>query len=366
MMNNFAIAISLGLQYGVPLEEYVEAFTFTRFEPAGMVQGNEAIKNATSILDYIFRELAISYLGRHDLAHVQPDDIGSTTIGRGVDAEKPAPLPVSHGMVRGQTQRFRVLGNDATGEPTGHGGAGAKAAGGNVIAAISSAKPALGSTGTAATAFKRELAPETSPAGEPAGYAANLPHEHEHSHASRRGGAQRRLEGPGQSRPGRPGPHERLRGRKLLRMRQLHHGEEWHVPEVRHVWVNERVFVIRTILQLARRLIGQAQAVCRAKAPTMRDIAAAGGRGTEPSSDYLRALEVLDDVVRECIFLSRAHEGIPSPGGRHFYASVLFTSLISRAVSLLNFSPTYSLGNQENRALGLRLSNRDRQNDDRD
>jgi hypothetical protein len=63
MMNNFAIAVSLGLQYGVPLEEYVEAFTFTKFEPAGMVQGNDAIKNATSILDYIFRELAVSYLG---------------------------------------------------------------------------------------------------------------------------------------------------------------------------------------------------------------------------------------------------------------------------------------------------------------
>src|SRR5258705_6523171 len=78
LMNNFAIAISLGLQYGVPLEEYVDAFTFTRFEPAGFVQGNEAIKNATSILDYVFRELAISYLGRHDLAHVNPEDIGST------------------------------------------------------------------------------------------------------------------------------------------------------------------------------------------------------------------------------------------------------------------------------------------------
>jgi hypothetical protein len=73
LMNNFAIAISLGLQYGVPLEEYVEAFTFTRFEPAGMVQGNDAIKNATSILDYVFRELAVSYLGRNDLAHV--DDL---------------------------------------------------------------------------------------------------------------------------------------------------------------------------------------------------------------------------------------------------------------------------------------------------
>ena len=70
LMNNFAIAVSLGLQHGVPLEEYVDAFTFTRFEPAGLVRGNDRIKNATSILDYVFRELAVSYLGRDDLAHV--------------------------------------------------------------------------------------------------------------------------------------------------------------------------------------------------------------------------------------------------------------------------------------------------------
>ncbi|HKD21144.1 MAG TPA: adenosylcobalamin-dependent ribonucleoside-diphosphate reductase, partial [Rhizomicrobium sp.] len=88
LMNNFAIAISLGLQYGVPLDEYVDAFTFTRFEPAGFVQGNETIKNATSILDYIFRELAISYLGRNDLAHIAPDEIGSTVLGGGVDQDK--------------------------------------------------------------------------------------------------------------------------------------------------------------------------------------------------------------------------------------------------------------------------------------
>jgi len=115
MMNNFAIAISLGLQYGVPLEEYVEAFTFTRFEPAGQVQGNEAIKNATSILDYVFRELAVSYLSRHDLAHVEPSDIGFDALGRGVDEgkipsdkveQKPAPEPLpaarvlSSGFVR--------------------------------------------------------------------------------------------------------------------------------------------------------------------------------------------------------------------------------------------------------------------------
>ncbi|GAB5376126.1 MAG: vitamin B12-dependent ribonucleotide reductase [Acuticoccus sp.] len=110
MMNNFAIAISLGLQYGVPLEEFVDAFTFTRFEPAGIVQGNEAIKNATSILDYIFRELAVSYLDRNDLAHVTPDDVQSTTLGRGVAGDKP-PEMVSHGLVRGQ--RFKLIRADA-------------------------------------------------------------------------------------------------------------------------------------------------------------------------------------------------------------------------------------------------------------
>ena len=88
MMNNFAIAVSLGLQYGVPLEEYVEAFTFTRFEPAGQVQGNEAIKNATSILDYVFRELAVSYLSRNDLAHVEPADIRFDAMGKGEDEGK--------------------------------------------------------------------------------------------------------------------------------------------------------------------------------------------------------------------------------------------------------------------------------------
>ncbi|MEQ8441600.1 MAG: vitamin B12-dependent ribonucleotide reductase [Alphaproteobacteria bacterium] len=90
LMNNFAIAVSIGLQYGVPLEEYVEAYTFTRFEPSGMVEGNEAIKMATSVLDYIFREVAISYLGRDDLAHVQPEDMLPDTMGGG---EKQGELP---------------------------------------------------------------------------------------------------------------------------------------------------------------------------------------------------------------------------------------------------------------------------------
>jgi ribonucleoside-diphosphate reductase alpha chain len=114
MMNNFAIAISIGLQYGVPLDEFVEAFTFTRFEPAGLVMGNDHIKNATSILDYVFRELAISYLDRTDLAHVTPD-AGATSIGKGVsednqvkDRTTPAPVPadnyVSRGMTRGRVK----------------------------------------------------------------------------------------------------------------------------------------------------------------------------------------------------------------------------------------------------------------------
>jgi len=83
MMNNFAIAVSVGLQYGVPLEEFVDAFTFTKFEPAGIVQGNDSIKNATSILDYIFRELAVSYLDRSDLAHVKPEGASFDDLGRG-------------------------------------------------------------------------------------------------------------------------------------------------------------------------------------------------------------------------------------------------------------------------------------------
>ena len=81
LMNCFAIAISLGLQYGVPLEEYVDAFVFTRFEPNGIVTGHPQIKMSTSIIDYIFRELAVSYLGRHDLAHVAPEDLAPDAMG---------------------------------------------------------------------------------------------------------------------------------------------------------------------------------------------------------------------------------------------------------------------------------------------
>jgi ribonucleoside-diphosphate reductase alpha chain len=88
LMNAFAIAISMGLQYGVPLEEFVDAFTFFRFEPQGFVSGHDRVKNATSIIDFIFRDLAITYLGRNDLAHVSPDDMGPDVMGGGVEQGK--------------------------------------------------------------------------------------------------------------------------------------------------------------------------------------------------------------------------------------------------------------------------------------
>jgi ribonucleoside-diphosphate reductase alpha chain len=132
LMNNFAIAISLGLQYGVPLEEFVEAFTFTRFEPAGYVQGNEAIKNATSILDYIFRELAVSYLSRNDLAHVDPAEIGAMAMGGGIAEDKPeqkSAAPViyaerylSKGLTRGLHHKVVIVQDHAAKERVGGAG----------------------------------------------------------------------------------------------------------------------------------------------------------------------------------------------------------------------------------------------------
>ncbi|MEO0392694.1 MAG: hypothetical protein AAF213_05540 [Pseudomonadota bacterium] len=94
LMNNFAVAISIGLQYGVPLEEFVEAFTFTRFDPAGPVEGNDTVKMATSVLDYLFRELAISYLGRDDLAHAKAEDVRHDSLGTG-DAQGDLPTAPS-------------------------------------------------------------------------------------------------------------------------------------------------------------------------------------------------------------------------------------------------------------------------------
>jgi ribonucleoside-diphosphate reductase alpha chain len=106
LMNNFAIAISIGLQYGVPLDEFVDAFVFTRFEPAGPVTGNDSVKSATSILDYIFRELGVSYLGRHDLANAD-GELNADGLGHGeaqpdlTGEPQPASRFISRGFSRG-------------------------------------------------------------------------------------------------------------------------------------------------------------------------------------------------------------------------------------------------------------------------
>ena len=139
LMNSFAIAISIGLQYGVPLEEFVEAFSYTRFDPAGVVQGNDTIKMATSVLDYIFRELAISYLERTDLANVEPSDMRHDALGKGVaegdmGSEAVAVQRIaSTGFVRGN---LRLLAG---------GGSGSGGAAGEVTVAKRSS-PSAGST----------------------------------------------------------------------------------------------------------------------------------------------------------------------------------------------------------------------------
>lgn len=100
LMNNFAISISIGLQYGVPLEEYCDAFLYTRFEPAGEVKGNDTIRHATSILDYIFRELAVSYLQRGDLAQVDPFDARADGLGKHAAETETAARLISRGFAR--------------------------------------------------------------------------------------------------------------------------------------------------------------------------------------------------------------------------------------------------------------------------
>jgi ribonucleoside-diphosphate reductase alpha chain len=103
LMNNFAIAISIGLQYGVPLDEFVDAFVFTRFEPAGRVTGNDSIRSATSILDYIFRELGVSYLDRSELANADPEGLTGDGLGAGDAAPEAVPAArfISKGFARG-------------------------------------------------------------------------------------------------------------------------------------------------------------------------------------------------------------------------------------------------------------------------
>ncbi|MBU6407544.1 MAG: hypothetical protein KGS44_10485 [Alphaproteobacteria bacterium] len=109
LMNNFAIAVSIGLQYGVPLEEFVDAFLFTRFEPSGPVKGNDSVRHATSILDYVFRELAVSYLERADLAQIDPLSAKSDGLGaQALQMEEAARL-ISRGFSRGQAPDNLVM-----------------------------------------------------------------------------------------------------------------------------------------------------------------------------------------------------------------------------------------------------------------
>jgi ribonucleoside-diphosphate reductase alpha chain len=170
LLNNFAIAVSLGLQYGVPLDEYVDAFTFTRFEPSGPVQGNDSIKYATSILDYVFRELAVSYLSRFDLAHVEPAEGGFDALGKGVEEGRPTPDTryVSKGLTRSRTDRLKVMPGSAEASSPSPGGGGSSAGGGRGgvtnITALTSSAPRAEISG--ATALKTEPEAKLSPAQE--------------------------------------------------------------------------------------------------------------------------------------------------------------------------------------------------------
>ncbi len=165
LMNNFAIAITIGLQYGVPLEEFVEAFTFTRFEPSGVVEGNDAIKMATSVLDYLFRELAVSYLGRTDLAHVEPSDLAPDSVGKGAN-ERTLPAPngevadamtryASKGFVRSNLVVLSSANLPVNGHANGHangrgpGATLAVSAGSGLAAAIGTGAALMASTATA-------------------------------------------------------------------------------------------------------------------------------------------------------------------------------------------------------------------------
>src|SRR6266404_5324127 len=168
LLNNFAIAVSLGLQYGVPLDEYVDAFTFTRFEPSGPVQGNDSIKYATSILDYVFRELAVSYLERFDLAHVDPNEGGFDALGKGVEEGKAggsaATKYVSKGLTRSRTDKLSVLAGGAAPEarspsPIGGGEGGARGAPGGNVTAFGGREPRAEGTAALKAEPEQKLSP---------------------------------------------------------------------------------------------------------------------------------------------------------------------------------------------------------------
>jgi ribonucleoside-diphosphate reductase alpha chain len=169
-INNFAIAVSLGLQYGVPLEEYVDAFTFTRFEPAGPVQGNDSIKYATSILDYVFRELAVSYMSRFDLAHVDPTESGFDALGKGVEEGKDpeahghhqANKYLSKGLTRSRTDNLVVMRGGSAAVSAGSDSA---PSGGSKVTSLSpgSSHGRVSDTHEGAVALKQEAQHDLSP-----------------------------------------------------------------------------------------------------------------------------------------------------------------------------------------------------------
>ncbi|QIP10074.1 vitamin B12-dependent ribonucleotide reductase [Bradyrhizobium symbiodeficiens] len=168
-INNFAIAVSLGLQYGVPLEEYVDAFTFTRFEPAGPVQGNDSIKYATSILDYVFRELAVSYMSRFDLAHVDPTESNFDALGKGVEEGKEPEEPnhqanrlVSRGLTRSRTDNLFVMRGGSAAVVSGNDSA---PTGGSKVTALAGhgASARVGDVLEGAVALKQEVQHDLSP-----------------------------------------------------------------------------------------------------------------------------------------------------------------------------------------------------------
>ncbi len=168
LLNNFAIAVSLGLQYGVPLDEYVDAFTFTRFEPSGPVQGNDLIKYATSILDYVFRELAVSYMERFDLAHVDPTGEGFDALGKGVEEGKPASEGryVSKGLTRSRTDRLKIMQGGAESSPSPAGGGSASEAsrgGAGKVTALATSGPRGELAGSAALKSEPEPVQKLSP-----------------------------------------------------------------------------------------------------------------------------------------------------------------------------------------------------------
>jgi ribonucleoside-diphosphate reductase alpha chain len=127
LMNCFAIAISLGLQHGVPLEEFVEAFVFTRFEPNGPVKLNDRIKMSTSIIDYIFRELAITYLGRHELAQVQEEDLRMDSVKKDeqdpecLDSTPADPQALATQSISSKFPARQTNGTHESGHANGHG-----------------------------------------------------------------------------------------------------------------------------------------------------------------------------------------------------------------------------------------------------